>query len=80
MSNEVDRGRSGKIEVLLAVRIPQIRAHPAHRWGESFAEGTPQQGRSRRILSSSLTRHWGIIQSIDSGCQKRVAANPAFSF
>jgi hypothetical protein len=79
VSNKVDRGRSGKVEVLLALRIPQIRADPAHRWGESFAEGTPQQGRPRRILSSSLTRHLGIIQSIDSSCQKRVAAKPAFS-
>jgi hypothetical protein len=42
VSDEVDRGGAGEVEILIALGVPHIDAFAANRCGEVFAEGTAE--------------------------------------
>jgi hypothetical protein len=58
VSDEVDRGGTGEIEILFAIGVPDVDALAAHGHGKIFTEGPAENrgpGRDRRVS------HGGII-------------------
>ncbi len=57
MTDKIHRGRSGKIQILLATRVPQARAFAPHGGWEHSAKRTAQQGRILGLPGSNLIGH-----------------------
>src|SRR5579863_3180147 len=48
VADEVDRGRSGEIEIFVAVGVPDVDTFAADRRGEILAERSAEDGRTGR--------------------------------
>jgi len=61
VANEIHRRRSGKVEIALPVDIPDIDSLATHRHWIGLAKRTPENGRTKVLMSQGRFRHERII-------------------